>query len=252
MRALETLELRDRADVHHLVDRWRQRDHRTGHLRDARAPDAAAHHDRVRPDVAAGRADPGNPAARHLDAGDLRGRCHGQRAQRHRLLAHQGAAVDGVHDAHRGRVEPAQQLGIVDPRHQVPDLAWREHLDVDAVGVGRAEPAAELDHPGLRAGDLDPAAPREHAEVGELPDPVHAPLGHLPGVLHGEGEARGVAGGSAGIGQRALVDLDDVAPAQPGQVPHQCVAGDAGSDDDDACLGRHTGHGDTPSLQRCQ
>ena len=52
----------------------------------------------------------------------------------------------------------------------------------------------------------------------------------------------GVAGRAAGVGQRALVELDDVAPAEPGQVVHEAVADDAGADDDGAGGGRDRGH----------
>ena len=37
-----------------------------------------------------------------------------------------------------------------------------------------------------------------------------------------------------GFGQRALLDLDDVRPAEPGEVVDEAVADDAGADDDDA------------------
>ena len=37
-----------------------------------------------------------------------------------------------------------------------------------------------------------------------------------------------------GLGSGALVDLDDVAPAEPGEVVHEAVADDAGADHDDA------------------
>ena len=58
--------------------------------------------------------------------------------------------------------------------------------------------------------------------------------GHLPRVVGQEDEVRGVAGRAAGVRQRALLDQDDVAPAQPGEVVDEAVADDAGADDDDA------------------
>ena len=57
--------------------------------------------------------------------------------------------------------------------------------------------------------------------------------GHLLGVVGQEDEVRGVAGRAAGVGQRALVEQHDVAPAEPGQVVGHAVADDAGADDDD-------------------
>ena len=49
-----------------------------------------------------------------------------------------------------------------------------------------------------------------------------------------EDKVRRVPGGSAGIRHRALVDQDDVRPAEPGQVVRKAVADDSGADDDDA------------------
>ena len=39
-----------------------------------------------------------------------------------------------------------------------------------------------------------------------------------------------------GLGSGALVDLHDVAPAEPGQVVDEAVADDAGADDDDRAV----------------
>ena len=43
-----------------------------------------------------------------------------------------------------------------------------------------------------------------------------------------------MAGRSAGVGEGALVQLDDVPPPQPGQVVRDAVAHDPRADDDDA------------------
>ena len=85
-----------------------------------------------------------------------------------------------------------------------------------------------------RAGDLDPAALGEDAHLLVLLDAVGGQRGHLARVVGQEDEVRGVAGRAARVGQRALLDLDDVAPAQPGEVVDEAVADDARADDDDA------------------
>ena len=72
---------------------------------------------------------------------------------------------------------------------------------------------------------------------------VERQVGDLAGVVDREDEVRGVPGRAAGVGQRALVDLDDVGPAEPGQVVDEAVADDAGADDDDAGGGGDRGHG---------
>ena len=82
----------------------------------------------------------------------------------------------------------------------------------------------------------------EDAHLLVLLHRVERQVGDLPGVVHGEDEVGGVAGRPARVGQRPLVDLHDVAPAEPGEVVDEAVADDAGADDDDACGGGDSGH----------
>jgi hypothetical protein len=83
------------------------------------------------------------------------------------------------------------------------------------------------------AGDLEAAGLREDTHLLVLLDRVEGEVGDLPGVVGQEDEVRRVPGRPAGVGQRALVDLDDVGPAEACQVVHEAVADDAGADDDD-------------------
>ena len=53
---------------------------------------------------------------------------------------------------------------------------------------------------------------------------------HLFVVVDGEDEVGGVPSGSARVGQRPLVDLNNVAPPQFGQMPNHRVAHDPGAD----------------------
>ena len=59
-------------------------------------------------------------------------------------------------------------------------------------------------------------------------------LGHHLGVVDRKDEVRRVARGSARVGHRALVNQDQVAPTETGQVTGEAVANDAGTDDDGA------------------
>ena len=108
--------------------------------------------------------------------------------------------------------------------------------DVDAPRLGRGHPAAQLLAPLLGARDLDAAALREDAQLAVLADAVERELGHLLAVVGQEDEVRGVAGRAARVRERALVEQQDVAPAEPRQVVGHAVADDAGADDDDACV----------------
>ena len=117
-----------------------------------------------------------------------------------------------------------------------------DHLGLDAPGLGRGHPAAQLLHPLLGARDLEAAALGEDAELLVLLDRVEREVGDLAGVVGQEDEVGGVTGRAARVGQRALVDLDDVGPAQLGQVVDQAVADDAGADDDDLGGGGDGGH----------
>ena len=103
-------------------------------------------------------------------------------------------------------------------------------LGLDAPGPRRRHPPAQLLHPLLGAGDLEAAGLGEHAQLLVLAHRVEGEVGQLAGVVDREDEVRRVTGGAAGIGQRALVDLDDVPPAEAGEVVDEAVADDARAD----------------------
>ena len=110
----------------------------------------------------------------------------------------------------------------------------------------RRRPPLQLLHPLGRAGDLDAAAPGEDAHLLVLDDAVEGDRRHLLRVVGQEDEVRGVTGGATRVRQRALVEQDDVAPAEAGEVPGHAVADDAGADDHDACALGKPAH--VPSL----
>ena len=74
-------------------------------------------------------------------------------------------------------------------------------------------------------------------------DRVQRQIGDLAGVVGQEDEVGRMAGGAARVGQRTLVDLHDVAPAEPGQVVDEAVADDAGADHHGARVTRDLCHG---------
>ncbi len=95
-------------------------------------------------------------------------------------------------------------------------------------------PAAQLLHPLLGPGDLVAAGLGEHPDLLVLAHRVQGDVGELAGVVNREDEVAGVPGGAAGVGQRPLVELDDVGPAELGEVVDEGVPDDARADDDAA------------------
>jgi hypothetical protein len=109
--------------------------------------------------------------------------------------------------------------------------------------------------------DLDAATRVVEAGVDVLVLAVDGEERHLLVVIRGEDEVRRVAGAATGVGQRALVDLHHVGPAEAAEVADEAVADDAGADDDDLgglrnrvggnrvgkdCVGRILAHLNTP------
>ena len=210
-----------------------------GHVADLGAPHAAGDDDVLGLDVAAGRCAPaGSGAVLDVEAGDLDVGDDGERAGLQRPLAHDRAGAQRVDDADARRPEGADDLVVLEEGHL---LLRRTPGVTSSASMPQAfalrHPPAQLLHPLLGAGDLEAAGLGEDAHLLVLPHRVEREVGDLPGVVDGEDEVRRVTGRAARVGQRPLVDLDDVAPAEPGQVVDQAVADDAGADDDAACGG---------------
>ena len=167
---------------------------------------------------------------------------HGEGAQLLRLLAHQRAGPQGVDHADAGCGEAPEDHVLLDVRHQLLHLGGREELGLDAPRVAGRQPALELLHPLGRARDLDAAALGEHAQLLVLPDAVQREVGHLLRVIDQEDEVRGVAGGTARVGERPLVEQHDVLPSVQGQLVGDAVPNDAGADDDDVRFRRQITH----------
>jgi hypothetical protein len=122
---------------------------------------------------------------------------------------------------------------LVDVRHELLDTRRRHDLAVlDAPRLRRGHAALQLLHPLLGSRDLDAAALREHAPLLVLPYGLERELRHLLRVVDREDEVRRVAGRAARVGERALVEEDEVAPAEVREVIGEAVADDARADDD--------------------
>ena len=61
-------------------------------------------------------------------------------------------------------------------------------------------------------------------------------------MVNWEDEVRRVAGRTAGVRKRTLVEQDHVGPAEAGEVPDQTVADNASADDDDFGRGGEVTH----------
>ena len=171
---------------------------------------------------------------------------HRERAERQRGLAEQRARAQRVDHADRRAPERAEDLVLLQERDALDDVVRRHQLGRDAPRPGRRHPPAQLLHPLLGAGDLVAAGLGEHAQLLVLAHRVEREVGQLAGVVDREDEVRRVPGGAARVGQRALVDLHDVAPAELREMVHEAVADDAGADHDDAGGGGNGLSGSTP------
>jgi hypothetical protein len=119
----------------------------------------------------------------------------------------------------------------------------------DAPCGGRGHAPLEFVHALLGACDLDTARVDRQAEVAVLVGGLLAEQRHLLVVVDRKDEVRRVAGGAAGVGQRALVEQYEVGPTQAGQVTDDAVADDAGADDHARCFLRYCGGWDV--AHRC-
>ena len=228
------------------MDRRRERNRGAGQLRDERAPHAAGD-DRVLDLDAAPRGEDGPQAAAPRGAGlDLHSRDPGVVQDRERSpgqgpLPHDRSGPHAVDHGHGRHPEAAEDDVGVHERDPLGHLCRREEFGVDAPRPRGCHAAPEFLHPGLRAGDLDPAARRLHPECLVLPLALQRQHRDFAAVIGGKDEVRGVAGGAAGVGKRALFDEDEVVPAPLREVFDETAADDAGPDDGDTCLRRRWG-----------
>ena len=120
--------------------------------------------------------------------------------------------------------------------------AGAHQLGLHVPVLRRAHAPPELFHSLLGAGYLDAAAGDVDPHLLVLALAVEGEHRHLFVVIDREDEVGGVAGRPAWIGQRSLVDLDDVAPSKLGEMANYRVADDAGADHHHAGTGGHITH----------
>jgi hypothetical protein len=246
------LEHVDRTDVDHLVHGGGERDRRPGHRGETRAPHAAGDGDVLGLDPPLVRHDGPDRTVVDLEVDDLGVGEHGEGALVDRLLTHQRARLERVDDRDRRGVEAAEQDVGVGERDQLLDLRRRQQPGLDAPRLGRRHPPLELLDAHRVAGDLDPTARRVDAELDVLALALQGEQRHLLVVVGREDEVRSVAGRAARVGERALVDEYQVGPAEPGEVPDEAVADDAGADHDAAGRGGRSAHvGDIALFRLC-
>ena len=119
-------------------------------------------------------------------------------------------------------------------------------MSLDAPRRGGGHPALEFVHALLGPGDLDAAGIDREVQVAVLVGGLLTEQRHFLVVVDREDEVRRMAGRATRVGQRALVQQDEVGPAEAGQMAHQAVADDAGADDDDLGGSREVAHVGSP------
>ena len=243
----------DRADIGHLVHGGHEGDGGAGHVGDAVRPAAAGDDDVLGLDATLVGHDGGDALATGgglvdgLEGHDLGVGEHLEVGLVDGLVAEDRPGVEGVDDRHRGAVEAPEDDLLVDEGDELLDLGGAEELGVDSPGAGAGHAALQFLPALLGAGDLDAAGVDAALYIAVLVRRLHAEEGHLLVVVDREDEVGGVAGGAAGVGERALVEEDHVLPSEPGQVPGEAVADDAGADDHAlGVAGNGVTHGNPP------
>ena len=200
----------------------------------------AVHHD-LRRDVAGVRPHPGDPARGDGDA-EHAGALEDPRAALPRAAGQRRGEVDRVGLAVAGQPDRAHQVVGPHDRVAVRRLRRGEQLALQAERRRGRGGAPQLRHPRLRPRHRDPAAPLEPRRQPGFPLQLAVELSRIlneacstlirPQLAHQPG---GVPGGAAG--QLALLEQDQVGPAELGQVVGHAGPDDAAADDDGARLG---------------
>jgi len=159
-----------------------------------------------------------------------------------RSLSHDGSCPQRIYNANRRGVKTAKDDAFVDKGNPFFDFGGGEQLGRDAPRFGRGHAPGQFLQACFRTGDFDPTTFGEHAHLLVLRHAVKGQLRHLFGMINGKDEVGGMTGGSAGIGQRAFVDQNDVTPAQASQVVGHAVANNARADNHDICGFREFTH----------
>ena len=204
-----------------------------------------AQHHRVRGDESVRCFHADGAAALDPDPGDRRV-LEDARATHLGALGERLRGIDGIGLAVLGQEDAAHQIVDHQQRPAFPDLAGREHIDLQAKGLAHRGAATQLLEACLGLGHADRAV---LPEAGRLPGLGFQRVVQVGGVL-GQfrqvarraqlpDQPRGMPGRAAG--QFPTLEQHDVADAQLGQVIGDRAAGDSAADYHDAraCRGRH-------------
>ena len=231
-------EHRDGADVDHLMDGWGEGNLDPRHGSDARTPHATRDDHVVGIDSAVIGDDRLDDAILHDHVLDFDVGKGLQRTECLRAFAENRSCTQAVDHGHRRGVETSKQDIAVDERDHLFDLGRGHQSSRNPPVLCRHHSTAELFEALWSTRDLDATAFGVDTHFGVLALAVEVEHRHLTVVVNREDEVRGMASGAARVGERALVDLHDVAPAEFGQMANDGVADDAGADDNNSCRGR--------------
>ena len=235
----------ERTHVDHLVYGRREGDRGAGHRGQARRPDPTGDDYVVAGDPPVVGDHRPDPSPVRLDVQHLGHRVDRQRSLLPGVLAHEGAGPQGVDHRHAGRIPSTQDHRLVEEGHQFFRLVRAYQPTLDTPALGRSHASVEFVQPFLGAGHLQAARGDADFHLLVLMLAVEGEVGHLLVVVHRIDEVGGVPGGPAGVGERALVQLHDVPPAECGKMLDHRVTDDSGADHYHPGAGREIAH---PSL----
>ena len=237
-------QLRHRPQPHVLVLQRHQRHFHTCHAPQQRPPNSAGQHNGFSVDAALISDDGAHFGAAYFDCGNgglaveagcpvqAGCRCHG--CARHHCVAYARARVK----------QAAMQFAGVQQRIARLALARIEQVRLQPEGLGPTGAALQFLPALCRAGHLQPADQRRALLLLKLQlriqrHTVARKLRQHARAADAAQPAGRMAGGSAGVKQGALVQHHNIAPAAQRQMVGHAAAGNAGSDNHDACLGLH-------------
>ena len=129
--------------------------------------------------------------------------------------------------------QPPYEDRLVNKGDVLFDLCGGEKSGLNSPGLGRSHSPAELLHPGLGACDLNTTTGGADTHFLVLILTVESQMSHFLVVINRKNEVGCVTCRPAGVGERALVDLNDVTPTHIGEMMDNGVSDDARSDDND-------------------
>ena len=218
------------------VLQWLKGDWHAGHAADDRAPDAGGAEDVLRYDAAPIRLHAGDAPLLDVDAGQARA---GKKSSS-RLLSHTGQGfrcLDRPHGPIARYMNRAVQVIGAHDRHQAADFIGADQTGLEPPGGRVAMLAFELLPPFRSCGHLEAAHLPVDGLAVELEVAVglhrvdREPAGGARDIVL-KHQPRRVRGRTPRAEQRSLVDHDDIAPAEPGEVIGGATADDPGADDD--------------------